>query len=558
MIRFSGSMYYLSTIAFRNIFRNTRRSILCVLAVSIAVLLIVFFMAYIEGMMDSLKIIATTFETGHIKITTNEFIKKETFLPLQYPIENKEELYRKLYNIKGVVHITDRILTYATFTNSKVKHGLICGINIDDIINSEKENVKYGFYNFTEKNNGILVGRYPEKGRNECAIGYRLAKKMEIVPIVLEKNEYNWIKENLKEENQDLFKYYIWDDKINAYKLNLFKYEGMNKNELKKKLKVDKENYLKLINVFINLEIKNLPEKIEKDSITVENLLTVDFVKDLFLQYYNEKNKIFYKKSNLNNEELLGYFQEAVTIRVPFKIVSSEYSDKYFSPKLVGIFEYDYINFDESLVIMPIERIEKATSMLGKAQNVYIYIEKKEEAPKIRREIEKIIKNERNENILVVKDWLQSSFIAMFNQFEILYYMIYAVFLIIASFLIINTVLMVIHERIKEIGMMGALGMKRFEIVIVFFLEALFLSLFGSLLGVILGGVSTFILSFMPINIEALTGGVDFPTTNTMYVKFSFIILLVSFLFGVVVSSACTIIPSLKSAFIEPVEALRR
>jgi putative ABC transport system permease protein len=35
-------------------------------------------------------------------------------------------------------------------------------------------------------------------------------------------------------------------------------------------------------------------------------------------------------------------------------------------------------------------------------------------------------------------------------------------------------------------------------------------------------------------------------------------ILLQGFIFGVVISSVCTLIPSLKSAFVEPVEALRR
>jgi putative ABC transport system permease protein len=50
----------------------------------------------------------------------------------------------------------------------------------------------------------------------------------------------------------------------------------------------------------------------------------------------------------------------------------------------------------------------------------------------------------------------------------------------------------------------------------------------------------------------------EFPMAGTMALSFDPAILLQGFLFGVVITSVCTLIPSLKSAFVEPVEALRR
>jgi len=119
---------------------------------------------------------------------------------------------------------------------------------------------------------------------------------------------------------------------------------------------------------------------------------------------------------------------------------------------------------------------------------------------------------------------------------------------------------MMIHERIKEIGMMGALGMKRSEIVFVFFMEAVFLSILGATAGVLLGGIASFIGSRIPFDVSTVTGGgmKDFPVSGTIYLVFSPVMLVVNFFFGVAVSAFCTIIPSLKSAFVEPVEALRR
>jgi putative ABC transport system permease protein len=146
------------------------------------------------------------------------------------------------------------------------------------------------------------------------------------------------------------------------------------------------------------------------------------------------------------------------------------------------------------------------------------------------------------------------------RQSSFMYVIIFGVFQIVASFLIINTVLMIIHERIKEIGMMGALGMTRREIVSVFFFEAVFLSVFGALAGCLVAGIATRIGSYFPIDLELFTGGgmKDMPMSGTLFLSFSPLVIAQGFVFGVVVSAVCTLIPSLKSAFIEPVEALRR
>jgi putative ABC transport system permease protein len=50
----------------------------------------------------------------------------------------------------------------------------------------------------------------------------------------------------------------------------------------------------------------------------------------------------------------------------------------------------------------------------------------------------------------------------------------------------------------------------------------------------------------------------EYPVSGTLFLEFSPGILGGAFIFGIVIASICTLIPSLKSAFVEPVEALRR
>jgi|GEM_PF-5158590 len=568
-----GGFLYLLKIAYRNIFRNLRRSILCISAVSLAVFLIIFMMSYIEGMLDSAKRIAQTFESGHIKITTSNFEEKEDFLPLQYPINNYEDIIKKIKQISGIKYISSRILSFGTFTNSMVKHGYIAGVDFEEIKNTAKDKNqinKYAYYNYTKKSNGLVIGKLPDNNKNECMIGYRLAKKMEIIPEILDKYEFLWLVDNLNDpKDAELFnKTYKFNKDKNIYYLDLFKnnnwdFNNGNKKLSKRKLKQiqtnSKEDYLKLLDIYMNLTITSIPIKIGKYALILDDIFKIDYKKEEFLTIYNFDNEtgIYNLRSDVDYDKdyVLKFFQSAVTIRIPFKILSSQYSDKYYQPKLVGIFEYDYAIVDNNYVLIPFNKMQNLANLYDQTQCIYVFVDNLNKADVISKQIDDKINKNKD---LIIKDWEQFPFIAMFRQFEFIYYIIYAIFIIMASFLIINTVIMIIHERIKEIGMMGALGMDRAEIILVFFLEALLLSILGSLGGTLLGALSTGIASNFPISMDTLTGGVDFPVSSTIFIKFSILILLKGFLFGTILTSFCTIFPSLKSAFIEPVEALRR
>lgn len=562
-----GGFFYLLKIAYRNLFRNIRRSILCLSAISLAVLLIIFTMCYIEGMLDSGIKIAQTFDFGHIKITTKEFKDKEYFYPLQYPINDMDVIIDKIKKIDGIKAVNPRIVTFATFTNSNVKHGMVAGVNFESINNMKNEKIKFAYYNYTKKSNGLLTGRFPDGDKNECVIGYRLAKKMEIIPTVLEYNEFDWISDNIEnEDDKNLLKdIYHLDNQLMIYKLNLFKNDDINltkisRKELKNLLNIEKTSYLKLLEIFINLKIKNIPEKIGKSSDIVDYIFIKNYQEELFLDMYTLEGNNYIIKNNIDDaekEEFLDILNSGATLRIPFKIISSQYSDKYYQPKLVGIFEYDYADVDQNYILIPFNKLQSLGSLNDKTQSIFVFVNNNNNYNNLKKNKNEII-NALNDPDIIIKDWNESPLIAVFRQFDLTYNIIYSVFIIVASFLIINTIIMVIHERSKEIGMMGTLGMNRIEIVLVFFLEALLLSIFGALIGTILGGIISGIWSFIPINFEAITGGVDFPVTNTIFIKFSFLILIKGFLFGTIVSSICTIFPSLKSAFIEPVEALRR
>jgi putative ABC transport system permease protein len=240
--------------------------------------------------------------------------------------------------------------------------------------------------------------------------------------------------------------------------------------------------------------------------------------------------------------------------RIPLKTVSAQFSDKMWSPVITGIYEFDYHKFDAEAIIVDFGRLQRLLVLGNATQQVFVFAEKESQSKAIAARLQTILGNTD-----VVRDWRDNYFVTLMQQSMAIFIVIEFIFLIVASFLIVNTVVMIIHERIKEIGMMGSLGMTRGEIVKVFFFESVFLSVLGSLAGVILGGIVTGVGSLFPLDFSTLTGDIgEFPISGTLFLEFGPGILATGFLFGVIIASICTLFPSLKSAFVEPVEALRR
>jgi putative ABC transport system permease protein len=124
--------------------------------------------------------------------------------------------------------------------------------------------------------------------------------------------------------------------------------------------------------------------------------------------------------------------------------------------------------------------------------------------------------------------------------------------LIVAGLGIINTMLMSILERTREIGIMKAIGGTEFQIRSIFFFEAATIGFFGSLGGIGLGWVITRIANVL-VNSQATSAGND--PVNLFY--FPAWLIFGAMLFAVVISLIAGLYPAARASRIDPVEALR-
>ncbi|MGV8131867.1 MAG: ABC transporter permease [Candidatus Pacearchaeota archaeon] len=125
--------------------------------------------------------------------------------------------------------------------------------------------------------------------------------------------------------------------------------------------------------------------------------------------------------------------------------------------------------------------------------------------------------------------------------------LIAAISIIVGSLGIVNTMTTSVLERVKEIGIMKAIGAKNSDIFYQFFIEAGLLGLAGGAAGILFGIAIGYFGTF---SINAFLGASTSPEINWFLIIFTFI---GSFLIGAISG----IIPAIRAANQKPVEALR-
>jgi len=134
------------------------------------------------------------------------------------------------------------------------------------------------------------------------------------------------------------------------------------------------------------------------------------------------------------------------------------------------------------------------------------------------------------------------------------------IILLIAGVGILNLMLMAVFERTREIGLLAAMGLKRWEIVVLFLLEGVLIGLLGALAGSALGTlVSTY---YGRVGLEWAAGGASEYSElaalvgRRIYFKIGIDVLLNRALTVAIIAALASLYPAWQASKREPAEAL--
>lgn len=217
---------------------------------------------------------------------------------------------------------------------------------------------------------------------------------------------------------------------------------------------------------------------------------------------------------------------------------------------------------DDTIFYLPLDQAQRILEMPGEVTELLLITPDPHKASLVLPGLNELFSREDESGKYLIQLWNKDyELIELFDIAIKMYNFIYIFIIVLACFVLVNTLIMIVNERTREIGMMSALGLKGREILYLFTMEGAIIGVLGSALGAVLGGIITRVFSVVGIDYSAAFEGVDSTVwllSPIYYTVFSLENLVFCFTLGVIVVTIACIIPARKAAKLEPTEALRQ
>lgn len=146
-----------------------------------------------------------------------------------------------------------------------------------------------------------------------------------------------------------------------------------------------------------------------------------------------------------------------------------------------GVYTTDSPGYDKATIFMPLEKTQTITRTENFASMIYILLHNMEDTAVVKDAIQVpgyVVEDwEELNKLLIIVEQLSNAMMFFFNLMV----------LGVTSTVIMNTLLMAVYERTREMGILGALGMKARQVKALFISEATLLAIGGVIIGMIIG-----------------------------------------------------------------------
>lgn len=223
--------------------------------------------------------------------------------------------------------------------------------------------------------------------------------------------------------------------------------------------------------------------------------------------------------------------------------------------RIAGIFDVANSNYEKTQVFVLKEDLTRLVGLPDDAFHLSIVkLTDRDEAAAVAENIGEAYPD------LEVKDWktLSPDLAMMTTMVEKFNGVFLIIILAALSFGIINTMLMVVLERTKELGMLTAIGMNKRRVFTMIMSESVFLSLVGGVAGMVISRLILWITANKGINFQSAAEGFEamgysahiYPTiSNAFFITVTILIILTGIL--------SAIYPAMKALKLDPADALR-
>ncbi len=229
--------------------------------------------------------------------------------------------------------------------------------------------------------------------------------------------------------------------------------------------------------------------------------------------------------------------------------------------KIVGKIQSSLPMISDNIFYLPLEQAQDMLEMPDQVTELLLITSDYNKAASVLPALNDLFAREDQSKKYSVQLWNKTGdIIGLLEMAKNIYNFIYVFIIVLACFVLVNTLIMIVNERTREIGMMTALGLKSREILYLFIMEGAIIGVVGSFIGVVFGGIITQVFSVVGIDYSAALEGMstDLMFEPIFYTVFSLENLIFCFILGAVIVTIACIIPARRAAQLEPTEALRQ
>lgn len=219
-----------------------------------------------------------------------------------------------------------------------------------------------------------------------------------------------------------------------------------------------------------------------------------------------------------------------------------------------GIYTTDTPGYDKSTIFMPLEKAQTITRAENYASMIYILLYDMEDTAAVKAAI--------NAPGYVIEDWeeMNKLIILVEQMSNAMMFFFNLMVLGVTSTVIMNTLLMAVYERTREMGILGALGMKAKQVKSLFLTEATLLAVGGVLAGIVIGIPLVLYASQVGFTVGdvGISANSGMMFGNKIYPDTTNLVDVISVsLAGILITIASGYYPASQAAKLEPVDALQ-